>query len=198
MALNNLINSPFPTIVAKGGTGLATLTAHSLQVGNGTGNMVQLGVAANGQLPIGSVGADPVLATLTAGTGINITNGAGSITIDSTITGFSTVNQTAPAITMAVNTQYINTSAANAKVTYTLPAIAAQGALFRIIGTFGNSGGWLLQAAAGQTVFVGNVASSIAGTVDFADRTDVITLVCTVANTTFVATDGVTAGFDIL
>ena len=66
MALNNLVNSPFPTVVAKGGTGLATLTAGSLQVGNGTGTMTQLGVATNGQLPIGSTGADPVLATITA------------------------------------------------------------------------------------------------------------------------------------
>lgn len=37
----------------------------------------------NGQLPIGSTGVHPVAATLTAGTGISITNGAGSITIAS-------------------------------------------------------------------------------------------------------------------
>lgn len=37
----------------------------------------------NGQLLIGSTGAAPTVATLTAGTGITITNGAGSITIAS-------------------------------------------------------------------------------------------------------------------
>ena len=41
-----------------------------------------LAVAANGQLPIGkSGGYDPVIAALTAGSGITITNAAGSITI---------------------------------------------------------------------------------------------------------------------
>ena len=50
-------------------------------------NQIQSGAGTNGQLLIGSTGSDPVLATLTAGTGINITNGAGSITIESTATG---------------------------------------------------------------------------------------------------------------
>ena len=38
-------------------------------------------LAADGQLLIGKTGADPVAATLTQGTGITITNGAGAITI---------------------------------------------------------------------------------------------------------------------
>ena len=70
-------------VVANGGTGRATLTNHGLLVGAGTAAITQLADATNGQLPIGSTGADPVLATLTAGTGITITNGAGSITISS-------------------------------------------------------------------------------------------------------------------
>jgi hypothetical protein len=63
------------------------LTAHSLVVAEGNSAFVALGAATNGQLPIGSTGADPVLATITAGTGISVTNGAGSITIASTTTG---------------------------------------------------------------------------------------------------------------
>lgn len=61
-------------------------TNHSLQLGNSTGSLSSLGLATNGQLPIGSTGADPVLAALTAGTGISVTNGAGSITIANTQT----------------------------------------------------------------------------------------------------------------
>lgn len=38
----------------------------------------------NGQLLVGSTGADPVAATITAGTGISVTNGAGTITIANT------------------------------------------------------------------------------------------------------------------
>jgi len=67
--------------VASGGTGASSLTDHSLLVGSGTDAVTALGVATNGQLPIGSTGADPVLKTLTEGAGISITNGAGSITI---------------------------------------------------------------------------------------------------------------------
>jgi hypothetical protein len=63
-----------------------TTTDHSLILGNGTGVAIgSLGVATNGQLPIGSSGADPVLATITAGTNITVTNAAGSITLASTI-----------------------------------------------------------------------------------------------------------------
>ena len=59
-------------------------TNHALQVGNSTGSLTSLSVATNGQLPIGSTGANPVIATLTAGAGINIANAAGSITISNT------------------------------------------------------------------------------------------------------------------
>lgn len=71
--------------VPNGGTGLATLTANSLFIGNGTSALTALGVATNGQLPIGRTGLSPVLATLTAGTNVSITNGAGSITVAATL-----------------------------------------------------------------------------------------------------------------
>ena len=71
-----------PLIVSKGGTGAATLTDHGILLGSGTDAITPLGVATNGQLPIGSTGADPVLAALTGTTNeITITNAAGSITI---------------------------------------------------------------------------------------------------------------------
>lgn len=72
-----------PLAVADGGTGLATITDHSLVVGSGTGVLTELGVATDGQLAIGSTGVDPVLATLTSTSGtVVITNGAGSIDLD--------------------------------------------------------------------------------------------------------------------
>lgn len=78
---NNVINPS--SLKAK----LGAQTDHGLLVGSGQTNAITaLAVATNGQLPIGSTGADPVLATLTAGAGITITNGAGSIT--SSITNF--------------------------------------------------------------------------------------------------------------
>jgi len=74
------LSSPIP--VASGGTGAATLTSHGLIYGNGTSAVSALAEATDGQLPIGDSGGVPILATLTAGAGIDITNGAGSITID--------------------------------------------------------------------------------------------------------------------
>lgn len=77
--LATLVTGTLP--VANGGTGLTTLTANSLFIGNGTSALTALGVATNGQIPIGRTGLSPVLATISAGTNVTITNGSGSITI---------------------------------------------------------------------------------------------------------------------
>jgi hypothetical protein len=67
--------------VANGGTGGTSFTANSLLLGNGSSALASLGAATNGQLVIGRTGLSPVLATLTAGTNITITNGSGTISI---------------------------------------------------------------------------------------------------------------------
>lgn len=72
--------------VANGGTGLTTLTSNSLFIGNGTSALTALGVATNGQIPIGRTGLSPVLANITAGTNVTVTNGVGSITIAASLT----------------------------------------------------------------------------------------------------------------
>ena len=81
-ASKDLESLAIPLIVANGGTGLATITDHGILLGSGTGAITPLGVAANGKIPIGSAGADPVLAEIT-GTANQIisTPGAGSITL---------------------------------------------------------------------------------------------------------------------
>jgi hypothetical protein len=68
-------------VVANGGTGATTLTDGGVLLGSGTGLITPLAQATDGQLVIGSTGLDPVLATLTDGTGITITEGTGTITI---------------------------------------------------------------------------------------------------------------------
>ena len=59
MATNNATNTSSPITVSQGGTGLSTLTANALQVGNGTGTVTQLSVGASGTLLNGSTGANP-------------------------------------------------------------------------------------------------------------------------------------------
>lgn len=58
-------------VVAGGGTGLATLTAHALQVGNGTGTVTQLGVGATGTVLTGVTGADPAFSATPTVTSIS-------------------------------------------------------------------------------------------------------------------------------
>ena len=92
--------------VTNGGTGLAATTANQLLYSSATNTIAGVATAnsatlatnssgvpawtgsmTNGQVLIGSTGATPVLATLTAGANITITNSAGGITIASTAAG---------------------------------------------------------------------------------------------------------------
>ena len=63
---------------------LGTQTDHSLALFKGsTAALAPLGVATNGQIPIGSTGLDPVLANITSTGGtITVTNGPGTINLD--------------------------------------------------------------------------------------------------------------------
>ncbi|KKK75353.1 hypothetical protein LCGC14_2874560, partial [marine sediment metagenome] len=83
--LDDFADGFLPAIVpvVDGGTGIGSLTDHGILLGSGTSAITPLGVASNGQIPIGSAGADPVLAAITGTTDhISIANGAGSITVD--------------------------------------------------------------------------------------------------------------------
>ncbi len=88
VGLTTHISGVLPII--NGGTNSSTaLNNNRIMVSSG-GSIVEAATLTNGQLLIGSTGAAPVAATLIAGTGIAITNAAGSITIASSI---SVINQ---------------------------------------------------------------------------------------------------------
>ena len=80
------INLDSPVSVTNGGTGASSLTDGGILLGSGTSAVTVTSQPTDGQLLIGDTGTDPVLATLTEGPGIDIINGAGSITV-SAITG---------------------------------------------------------------------------------------------------------------
>lgn len=68
--------------VEYGGTGVSTLTDGGILLGSGTGAITALGVATNGQIPIGDGSTDPVLAAITGTANeVTVTNGAGTITL---------------------------------------------------------------------------------------------------------------------
>jgi hypothetical protein len=56
-----------PVIVARGGTGLATQTAHAVYVGNGTSPPTALAVGATGTVLAGATGADPAFTASPSG-----------------------------------------------------------------------------------------------------------------------------------
>lgn len=75
------VNLDSPVSVSNGGTGATTLTDGGILLGSGTGAITATAQPTNGQILIGSTGVDPVLAALTEGEAINVTNGAGTITL---------------------------------------------------------------------------------------------------------------------
>lgn len=139
------------------------------------------GTMTNGQLIIGSTTSTPTAATLTAGTGISITNGAGSITISSSTSGmtWSTISGTSQAAT--VNSGYVANNAG--AVTFTLPATAALGDEIAVEGL--GAGGWVLTANTGQTIKIGAGTTTSAGSLASVASSDNVYVTCIVANTTW-------------
>ena len=82
-ATSGVITVAGTLVVANGGTGATTLTDGGILLGSGTGALTATAQPTNGQLLIGSTGADPVLATLaSAGATVTITNTAGGINLE--------------------------------------------------------------------------------------------------------------------
>ena len=184
MATNNAINCSTAGQVRYDGAGTFTadtLTQYSLLLGGATNAIGNLGVLTNGQLAIGSTGADPVAATLTAGTGIGITNAAGSITVAATGGGITWTEVTGTSQAADVNNGYIGNNAG--LVTVTLPDTAALGSVVRVVGK--GAGKWKIAQNAGETIYFGS-STTTTGATGYLQATavyDCIYLLCTVANT---------------
>lgn len=152
-------NSITPLISTDGGTGVSAPAAHTLPVAEGASAFTFLGPLTNGQLLIGSTGADPAAATLTPGVGITITNAAGTITITA-IDAMSWVDLASSSVTMVTNTGYTADNGASL-ITLTLPTSCTIGDAIEVQGK--GTGLWKIAQAASQQIFFGN-ATSTAGT----------------------------------
>lgn len=159
---------------------LATANSASL-VTNSSGVPSWSGTMTNGQLIIGSTTATPTAATLTSGTGISITNGAGSITIASTGSGMSWTTVSGTTQAAAVNNGYITNNAG--AVTVTLPTTFAIGDTVTIKGL--GAGGWVLAAGTATTIRMGSSVTSSAGSLTSANQYDTVKVTGLVANTTW-------------
>lgn len=94
-------------------------------------------------------------------------------------------------ITGVINSAYIIGNPAT--TTITLPAIAPVGSVVEVVGQ--GAGGWILVPAAGQTIKV--VAASASVSVASTNRYDCLSIICVVANTTWVTRSSQTGGFVI-
>lgn len=167
-------------------------SASSIQASTNASASVWLGPLTNGQIIIGSTGATPVAASLTAGANVTITPGAGSITIASS--GNITWSEiTDPTQNIAVNNGYIANRGGG--VAFALPATSAVGDIFNIVG---KAGIWSITQGAGQQINVGATSTTVGagGSLTAANAMDSAQFVCITANTIWNVVGGPqTAGF---
>lgn len=80
---NKVTTMTGPLPVKAGGTGTGSFTDHGILIGSGTDAIQTLSEASDGQIPIGSTGTNPVLATLKGtATQVGVVNLPGSIIIN--------------------------------------------------------------------------------------------------------------------
>jgi len=163
------------------GANSATLVTTSAGVPAMTASMT------NGQILIGSTGATPVPATLTAGAGISIAESAGGITIAGTGSGIGWTEVTGTTQAGAADSGYVINNAG--VVTVTLPATAAFGTIISIVGK--GAGGWKIDHGTGQNIQVGASSTTpTTGSVASTNQFDSIDLICTTADTTWTTQSG--------
>lgn len=185
MATTNAINANSTGLVKYDGSGTfsaTTVTNHNVLIGS-TSNAITSLALNNGQLAIGSTGADPSAATLTAGTGISISNGAGSITINGVGSGLTWSVITGASQAMSVNNGYIANRAGT--VAFTLPTTSAVGDMLAVTG-INTATGWSIGYTTNQQIFFGTSSATITtGTLASVNIRDTVYLVCVVANLTW-------------
>ena len=160
-------------------SGLATTNRAAL--GTSATGVPQWLALTDGQLVIGSSAGAPAAANLTAGTGVSISNGSNSITINAGGGGMSWTTTAGTTQAAAVNNGYVSGNAA--QTTFTLPATAAVGDHVALEGL--GAGGWILTANTGQTIKIGTSTTSSAGTLTSAAGSDNVYVICIVQNTTW-------------
>lgn len=154
--------------VDQGGTGDTTYTDGQLLIGNTVGNTL-------------------AKATLTAGTGISITNGNGSIEIDCTLPGLTWSEVTADNSPGVGEGLICNGDPG--LLTVTLPGTFAVGDMISVVGK--GAGKWKIVPAAGDTIIFGNVSSKAGGYIAASHQRDCVTLICVVADSTWTVKDWV-------
>lgn len=190
MATINAINNHTYTLTSDTAitatTGNITATLGNVVITDGQLSL-QGSAGTDGQIPVTNTATGkPVWANITAGSGISVTNGAGTISIAATGAAgiaWSTINADG---SLAVNTGRINIKA-GALLTATLPATAAVGTVIILQGSAAGNTGWKIAQNAGQNIQFGNTSTTVGvgGSLASTNNNDSVSLVCTVADTTW-------------
>jgi hypothetical protein len=163
--INQILYSSSSNVVG----GLATANQGVLTTGT-TGVPVITSLAGNGELIIGSTAGAPAAATLTAGTGISITNGSNSITIAATGSEMAWTDEAVSFAAASGNGYFVTANA-----TATLPAAPAQGNMISF--SVDAAATLTVQANTGQVIRIGAAVSASAGTAANNARGDSLTIV---------------------
>lgn len=163
--------------------GIATGTFSAVHVTTSAGVSAFSSTMTNGQIIIGSTGATPTAGTITAGAGVSVTNGAGTITIASVGGGVTWTDVTGTSQAMAINNGYIADN--GSLVTLTLPASAALGSVINVMGL--GAGGWLIAQNSGQLIRLGSsvTTTGVGGSLASSNRYDSLVIVCVITDTTW-------------
>lgn len=126
--------------------------------------------------------------TLTAGTGISITQSGSNIVISGSASGISWNKITATTQAMVTNNGYI--ADAGSLLTFTLPTTASIGDSLIVTGL--GAGGWTITQAAGQQIIIGSAASTVgvSGSISSSNQFDAFSLVCVTANSVWQTLSG--------
>lgn len=163
MATNNALNLQQAGVATYDGAGAfnaSSLTQYSLLVGDVANLIESLGVASDGQIPIGSTGLSAVLSTITEGSGVSITNGPGSIQIDYASQGLDWFVSGGGSATLTINSGMYVGNVGEALLS--LPASIPFGSVIRIVGTGVGSVAippWLTGSGIGQLIYIESLSS---------------------------------------
>lgn len=152
--------------------------------GSWDGHWLLPAATAPGQLYIGNgATAGYTLATLTAGAGITVTNGSGSITISGSVGVNTWTDVTGTTQALAVANGYVTDNGLG--VTYTLPATASLGDQIKIVGKTGLT---TVAQNANQQIVLGSSSTTvgITGSLTATNAGNCLELICTTAGTSTV------------
>ena len=139
----------------------------------------------NGQLLIGATGSAPAVSTITAGAGVSVVNGPGSITISAS-TATVIWNNISSSQALAVNQGYF-VDATGGAISLSLPVTASVGDSIRVYKIDNSANQVKITQGAGQSIQFGSSLSTVgaAGYIETTARGDTVELICQTANTDF-------------